>query len=164
MNILQPGPGVGGHCIAVDPWFIVSTAPEQSNLIRTAREVNDSKPEWVLRKIDEAIEQTNAQNIALLGLAFKPDIDDLRESPALDIVQQVTGRYPSAQLSVVEPNIDTLPPILASAENVRLRDLGTALSEAEVVVLLVDHTGFKSIPEDSRNHFKLIDTRGIWKR
>lgn len=164
VNILQPGPGVGGHCIAVDPWFIVSTAPEQSNLIRTAREVNDSKPDWVLRKIDEAIQQTNAQTLALLGLSFKPDIDDLRESPALDIAQEVTEKYPHVNISVVEPNINSLPSILASSENVRLCDLSSALSEAEVVVLLVDHTEFKSVPESNRDHFKLIDTRGIWKR
>lgn len=164
VNILQPGPGVGGHCIAVDPWFIVSTTPERANLIRTAREVNDKKPEWVIEKIDDAINQSGAEEIALLGLAFKPDIDDLRESPALKIASEIIKKYPSRKFSVVEPNIDKLPAALKDFENVVLQDLQPALTNADVTVLLVDHSDFKSLnglPVDKSN---LIDTRGVWTR
>lgn len=164
VNILQPGPGVGGHCIAVDPWFIVSSTPERANLIRTAREVNDSKPEWVLQQIAKAVEQTNADRIALLGLAFKPDIDDLRESPALNIASQAVESYPDKNFSIVEPNIDSLPPMLEKAGNAKLSNLDDALAEAEVIVLLVDHRQFKNLSELDRGRYRLIDTRGIWSR
>lgn len=166
VNILQPGPGVGGHCIAVDPWFIVSTAPETANLIRTAREVNDSKPEWVIQKITEASRKFgDAPIIALLGLAFKPDIDDLRESPALEIAQQVTERFPDATIYVVEPNVSILPTILASARNISLTEVHSAVNEADVLVLLVDHKEFRDLhprPDASPKEQTIIDTRGIW--
>lgn len=161
VNILQPGPGVGGHCIAVDPWFIVSTAPETARLIRTAREVNDAKPEWVLGKIDAAVQAVESSpTIALLGLAFKPDIDDLRESPALDIAVQVAQRYPDAAIHVVEPNIDELPATLQQFANVELTSLEPAISKAEVVVLLVDHKEFLNLDPIVRS--EVIDTRGVW--
>ena len=120
VNILQPGPGVGGHCIAVDPWFIVSAVPEEARLIRTAREVNDEKPEVVLRKVKAHIDGLEAPVVAALGLAFKPDIDDLRESPALSITQQLAVRHPDVQILAVEPNIEKLPPSLAAFDNVEL--------------------------------------------
>lgn len=162
VNILQPGPGVGGHCIAVDPWFIVSTAPETARLIRTAREVNDAKPEWVLGKIDAAVQAVESSpTIALLGLAFKPDIDDLRESPALDIAVQVAQRYPDAAIHVVEPNIDELPAALQQLSNVEITALEPAISTADVVVLLVDHKEFYSIELPDRP--TVIDTRGAWQ-
>lgn len=161
VNILQPGPGVGGHCIAVDPWFIVSTAPESSRLIRTAREVNDAKPEWVLGKIDAAIKAVDGSpTIALLGLAFKPDIDDLRESPALDIAVQVAQRYPDTAIHVVEPNINELPAALQQFANVELTALEPAISTADVVVLLVDHKEFLNLDPIVRS--EVIDTRGVW--
>ena len=161
VNILQPGPGVGGHCIAVDPWFIVSTAPESSRLIRTAREVNDAKPEWVLGKIDAAIKAVDGSpTIALLGLTFKPDIDDLRESPALDIAVQVAQRYPDAAIHVVEPNINELPGSLQDFANVELTTLETAIPAADVVVLLVDHKEFRQISQLPGG--KIVDTRGVW--
>lgn len=161
VNILQPGPGVGGHCIAVDPWFIVSTAPETARLIRTAREVNDAKPEWVLGKIDAAVQAVESSpTIALLGLAFKPDIDDLRESPALDIAVQVAQRYPDAAIHVVEPNIDELPATLQQFANVELTALEPAISTADVVVLLVDHKEFLNLDPIVRS--EVIDTRGVW--
>lgn len=166
VSILQPGPGVGGHCIAVDPWFIVSKTPEQVRLIRAAREVNDSKPEWVLGKVDEALGAHLASNpgktasdvvIACFGLAFKADIDDLRESPALAIASELLNRHPGTVL-MVEPNIDNLPSKLASAS---LSSLGDALAQADIAVLLVDHTQFKSLclPQ----HLSVVDTRGLWK-
>ncbi|WP_422126742.1 UDP-N-acetyl-D-mannosamine dehydrogenase [Thioalkalivibrio sulfidiphilus] len=165
VNILQPGPGVGGHCIAVDPWFIVSETPEEARLIRTAREVNDGKPQWVIDKVRAAVgrylsdnpEQTAADvTIACFGLAFKPDIDDLRESPALRIAQAILGGHPGPGL-VVEPNIQTLP--LSLADHAELVPAEAALREASVAVLLVDHRQFRHvIPSTSY----VIDTRGIW--
>ncbi|OIS91121.1 UDP-N-acetyl-D-mannosamine dehydrogenase [Brucella cytisi] len=165
VNILQPGPGVGGHCIAVDPWFIVASAPEQAKLVRLAREVNDSKPRWVIDKVDAAIAEWRKDNstgkpiVACFGLAFKPNIDDLRESPALDIARQLANRD-EIQLLVVEPNIESIPNRLGDA---RLVDVGDALEIADICVLLVDHDVFKAgrIPDSHRQ--KIIDTRGLWK-
>lgn len=163
VNILQPGPGVGGHCIAVDPWFIVSSAPDLSRLIRTAREVNDTKPEWVMGKVREAIgahfmgksERIAAQlTVAIYGLAFKPDIDDLRESPALDIARHIAVEHTGPVL-VVEPNIEELPKGLETA---RLVDLPSAGS-AEVHVMLVDHREFREAPAPNG---QIVDTRGVW--
>lgn len=166
VNILQPGPGVGGHCIAVDPWFIVSTTPETAKLIRTAREVNDSKPEWVLKKIAEAAEQFGeTPTIALLGLAFKPNIDDFRESPALEIAKKVAVTYPNAKIPVVEPNVDKLPAPLSQFKNVKLTELSEVIEVADVVVLLVDHREFLGLnirPASSPKPRSVIDTRGIW--
>lgn len=165
VNILQPGPGVGGHCIAVDPWFIVSTAPETAKLIRTARRVNDGKPAWVIQKISQASEQFDAPTIALLGLAFKPDIDDLRESPALEIAKQVADQFPQATIFAVEPNISELPPALADAENVSLAGISRSIEEADVVVLLVDHKEFIGLNLQttlSPRKQTVIDTRGVW--
>jgi UDP-N-acetyl-D-mannosaminuronic acid dehydrogenase len=166
VNILQPGPGVGGHCIAVDPWFIVSKTPEQARLIRTAREVNDSKPEWVLSKVDQALGAYLVANpgktasdvaIACFGLAFKADIDDLRESPALAIASELLRRHPG-DVMMVEPNIDKLPAALSNATLVRIDE---AFSRAEIIVLLVDHQEFKSV--SLPGHIKAVDTRGLWK-
>ena len=167
VNILQPGPGVGGHCIAVDPWFIVSKTPEQARLIRTAREVNDSKPLWVIDKVKLAVAeflQANPDKTARevtpppLGLAFKPDIDDLRESPALAITQQIAASHPGPVLAV-EPNIEELSGKLVGTLN--LASIETALAEADVVVLLVDHREFKEIPQQQLLKKQYVDTRGI---
>ncbi len=161
VNILQPGPGVGGHCIAVDPWFIVSTAPETARLIRTAREVNDAKPEWVLGKIGAAARAVESSpTIALLGLAFKPDIDDLRESPALDIAVQVAQRYPDAAIHVVEPNIDELPAALQQFANVELSSTSRAISCSQIAVMLVRHTQFERLAPDDFSADHIIDTTG----
>ncbi|ALM52825.1 UDP-N-acetyl-D-mannosamine dehydrogenase [Halomonas huangheensis] len=168
VNILQPGPGVGGHCIAVDPWFIVSETPEQARLIRTAREVNDGKPQWVVDKVNEAVgkflsanpEKTAKQvTIACFGLAFKPDIDDLRESPALAIAQQIAASNPGHTL-IVEPNIESLP--AGKLEGCALVEAQNALESADIVVLLVDHKPFKSIAAQQLEGCYLIDSRGIW--
>jgi UDP-N-acetyl-D-mannosaminuronic acid dehydrogenase len=168
VNILQPGPGVGGHCIAVDPWFIVSKTPEEARLIRTAREVNDSKPQWVLNKVKLAVAeflQANPEKtardvtIACFGLAFKPDIDDLRESPALEITQQITATHPGPVLAV-EPNIEELPGKLAGHLN--LTSIEAAQAEADVFLLLVDHSEFKQLELHMSKNHRLVDTRGIW--
>src|SRR5690606_14087111 len=116
VNILQPGPGVGGHCIAVDPWFIVSAVPEQAQLIRTAREVNDSKPEYVINKVLDYVEGKQAPVVAALGLAFKPDIDDMRESPALEITRDLARRLPGGRILAVEPNVEELPARLVECD------------------------------------------------
>ncbi|MCW1383827.1 UDP-N-acetyl-D-mannosamine dehydrogenase [Novosphingobium sp. KCTC 2891] len=170
VNILQSGPGVGGHCIAVDPWFIVNRTPEEARLIRTAREINDFKPHWVIDKVRAAVEQVASARgcvqaeitVAAFGLTFKPDIDDLRESPALEIVEHLTGST-AARLLAVEPNIEALPERLA-ARGVTLVDADDALREADVRLLLVDHKPFRaSVPPVGRGVI-VIDCKGIWDR
>jgi UDP-N-acetyl-D-mannosaminuronic acid dehydrogenase len=164
VNVLQPGAGVGGHCIACDPWFIVSSAPEDAKLIRTAREVNDAKPHWVLPKIHAEIaallendpsRTASDIKIACYGVAFKPDIDDLRDSPALAIVQRLIAAH-SGTIMVVEPNIDKLPPALDGAELVSMLDA----ADADLHVLLVDHKYFRALRPNTAA--AIIDTRGIW--
>ncbi len=168
VNILNPGPGVGGHCIAVDPWFIVDSAPDAARLIRTAREVNDGKPQWVLGKVEEAVIEARSRHgrtvvVACLGLAFKANIDDLRESPALEITRHLAERRIADKLLVVEPYIDTLPRELAGRVGVELVEFDLALAEADVVVLLVDHQDFKVVPRQSLDGKVVIDTRGQWR-
>ena len=167
VNILQPGAGVGGHCIAVDPWFIVDTCPDEARIIRTAREVNDHKPEWVLEKVKAAIVDTLVQEpgktmaevkVACLGLAFKPDIDDLRESPALDIAQKVAAL--GCQVLAVEPNIEVLPSKL-SGTHVALTPLEESLAKADVVCILVKHKPFIEGVKSAHLHGKLIDAVGL---
>ena len=160
VNILKPGPGVGGHCIAVDPWFIVSSAPETAKLIRQAREVNDSKPGYVLNQIIEAADQFKKPVVACLGIAFKADIDDLRESPALDITKMLAQRN-SAKVLVVEPNIKKLPESLTLL-GVQLVSLAEALEQSNTIAVLVYHKEFKAIPAELVAKKALVDTRGIF--
>lgn len=162
VDILQPGPGVGGHCIAVDPWFIVSAAPEQARLIRTAREVNDAKPLSVIDAIIRAVTQGPSQTVALLGLAFKKNIDDLRESPALRIAEDLVSALPGVQLLIVEPHVEVLPESLAGSAHVRRETLERAVAEAGVVVVLVDHDHFLSVRPEQLAGKAVIDTRGLW--
>ncbi len=162
VNILQPGPGVGGHCIAVDPWFIVSRTPDLALLTAAARRVNDGKADHVTAMAEEALAETSRPDavIACLGLAFKPDIDDLRESPAVKITQSLALRHPGKVLAA-EPNIAVLPESLASA-GVRLVSPEEAL-RADVVLLLVDHREFRAMKPEFLPSQILIDTRGIWR-
>lgn len=164
VSILQPGPGVGGHCIAVDPWFIVSRTPEEARLIRTAREVNDGKPHWVIEQAHTAVgrylearsDRTAADvAIACYGLTFKPDIDDLRESPAMAIVE-LLARDHAGPVLAVEPNIHELPPGL---EGVELLPEGEARTKADIHILLVDHAGFRG---SNAPQGIVIDTRNAW--
>jgi len=164
VKILQPGAGVGGHCIAVDPWFIVNKTPEQARLTRTAREVNDSKPHWVFGQIEAAIHQVEAHGtpkgkvkVALLGLAFKPNIDDLRESPALHIAQEISEKI-DCELSFVEPFVDELP---ASLKRGELATLSDALSQADVVAVLVKHSLFTETPLRVKEGARLVDVVGM---
>ena len=160
MNILNPGCGVGGHCIAVDPWFIIQNAPEEAQLIRQARLVNENKPLWVLEKIHSALasidKPTKEVRIACFGLAFKPNIDDLRESPALQITKALAAIYPG-QVLAVEPHITQCPPQLQNS-GVRLASVQEALAQADIVVMLVAHDAFKGITP--ANVIQMIDTYG----
>jgi UDP-N-acetyl-D-mannosaminuronic acid dehydrogenase len=153
VNILQPGCGVGGHCIAVDPWFIVHDFPHDAQLIKTAREINDGKPLYVISKVKEAIKDISNPKVACLGLAFKPDIDDLRESPALDITKMLSDE--GYEILAVEPNIQELPKVLENRKNVKLVSLEDALKEADVVVVLVNHKEFNR--ESLKTDAKVLD-------
>lgn len=163
VNILQPGPGVGGHCIAVDPWFIVAAAPEESKIIRTAREINDGKPGWVIDKVMEKANRFKEPVIAALGIAFKPDIDDLRESPSLGIVDSLALKLPEADIRVVEPNVDELPVRLSKHENTQQQELEDAIADADIVLLLVDHYQFKQLDRSLLAEKIVIDTKGVWR-
>lgn len=160
VNILNPGPGVGGHCIAVDPWFLISPDPKQSPLMEAARIVNDGRPETVLRKVRETAGQAGGRTIACLGLAFKPDVDDLRESPAVEIVGRLAEE--GFAVAAVEPHVSRLPDRLAGRANVDLVDLEAALSEADLVLLLVAHSDFaEARPKAGR--LPVIDCVGLWR-
>jgi len=168
VNILQPGAGVGGHCIAVDPWFIVDRSPREARIIRTAREVNDHKPEWVVGKVKAAIADALAKKpgstmadmkVACLGLAFKPDIDDLRESPALEITQHIAQL--GCQVLAVEPNIETLPQNI-NQSNLAIARLADALAAADVVCVLVKHRSFIEAVADIRCHSQTVDAVGLF--
>lgn len=161
VNILQPGPGVGGHCIAVDPWFIVHSAPEQSKLIRAARQINDTKPFHVVEKIRSKARLFQQPSIACLGLSYKANIDDLRESPALHIVEQLASEA-IGKILVVEPHIQELPKSLAGKPDVLLSDCQDAIEQAELIVLLVPHDVFLNIHPSFRQEKIIIDTVGAW--
>ncbi|MGC0837095.1 UDP-N-acetyl-D-mannosamine dehydrogenase [Pantoea agglomerans] len=168
VNILQPGPGVGGHCIAVDPWFIVAQNPELARLIRTAREVNDAKPRWVLDQVKTALADCLTQTgkrasditIACFGLAFKPNIDDLRESPAVGVAQKI-AEWHSGTTWVVEPHIEQLADALA--DKAVLVSAGQALEQADILVMLVDHRAFRAIDGASVQQNWIVDTKGVWR-
>ena len=163
VNILQPGPGVGGHCIAVDPWFIVSAAPEEAKLIQTARNVNDGKPQWVIDQVLKALEGKENPIVAALGIAFKNDIDDLRESPSLEIVKRLGVDNPQLDIRVVEPNVEALPPVLSNLSNLTKQDTEEAIAAADVVLLLVNHRQFVGFDQSLLDGKTVIDTKGIWR-
>lgn len=157
VNILQPGPGVGGHCIAVDPWFIVHASPDDAQLIAQARRTNDAKPAWVADQVAFASRGLPTPTIACLGIAYKPDIDDLRQSPAIEVVRHLSSQ--DARLLVVEPNINVLPDSLDGlAELVSLND---ALELADVLVVLVAHSQFQAV-DASGVGVPIVDSVGIW--
>ncbi|MEH0760555.1 UDP-N-acetyl-D-mannosamine dehydrogenase [Vibrio sp. 16] len=159
VNVLSPGPGVGGHCIAVDPWFIVDSAPEEAKIIRQARLTNDAKPHYVINQVEKAADEFKRPVIACLGLAFKADIDDLRESPALQIVEELAAKN-IGQVLAVEPNVHTIPEKLVNA-GVEQMALDEALERANIIVILVDHKQFKTADKTQFATKVVVDTRGI---
>lgn len=161
VNILQPGPGVGGHCIAVDPWFIVHAAPETAKLIHAARRVNDGKSDWVIQKVQAMVKDHDKRTIACFGLSFKPDVNDLRQSPALEITKRLAEEG-IGEILVVEPHIDDLPPSLAE-RGVTLVDVDNALARSDVAILLVNHSAFKSIDPVRLHEKTVFDTCGVWR-
>ena len=168
VSILQPGPGVGGHCIAVDPWFIVSQNPQYAQLIRTARAVNDAKPHWVINQVKATVADCIAKShrrisdvtIACFGLSFKPNTDDLRQSPALEITETLSDWH-SGKILVVEPNVSQLPQNLVN--HCVLVTASDALQQADVLVMLVDHDEFKVIHPAQIVHHWVVDTKGVWR-
>ena len=160
VNILQPGPGVGGHCIAVDPWFIVHGAPEESRVIRTAREVNDAKMQHVLERASTLVADNPDLQVACMGLAFKANIDDFRESPARFVAARLARAFGS-RINIVEPYARELP-IEFGGTGAKLVDIDTALETCGILIVLVDHDLFRSIPADERRDCIVYDTRGIW--
>ncbi len=162
VDILNPGPGVGGHCIAVDPWFIVDSAPEESTLIQAARQVNDAKPGHVVEVIKKAAEAFSVSRVACLGLSYKADIDDFRESPAVKIVKSLV-QDKVGEVLIVEPHIRTLPEELKNLSGLKLVEMDVALDQADIVVLLVDHQPFKAINRTRLQGKVVVDTRGVWR-
>ncbi|MFB4361813.1 UDP-N-acetyl-D-mannosamine dehydrogenase [Pantoea stewartii subsp. indologenes] len=168
VNILQPGPGVGGHCIAVDPWFIVAQNPDLARLIRTAREVNDAKPHWVLEQVKKALADCLTQTdkrasdltIACFGLAFKPNIDDLRESPAMEVAHLIADWH-QGRTWVTEPHIEQIPERLETQAT--LVSTEQALQQADILVMLVDHQAFRAIDAAHVTQQWVVDTKGVWR-
>ncbi len=157
VNILSPGPGVGGHCIAVDPWFLVDSARELTPLIRTAREVNDSKPDYVVARVAALMRGRPEARLACLGLTFKPDVDDLRESPSVAIAAKLADLFPGRVLAV-DPHVESLPGALA--DKLQLYTLGEAQQQCDLGLLLVDHKEFRALAEPPFSY--CYDTRGLW--
>ncbi|HEX9568597.1 MAG TPA: UDP-N-acetyl-D-mannosamine dehydrogenase [Rhodospirillales bacterium] len=162
VNVLKPGPGVGGHCIAVDPWFIVDSAPDQTPLIRAARRVNDETPRILARRVADAAKAVREPVIACLGLAYKADIDDLRESPAITVVRAL-AEAKAGRLLAVEPHVTALPAALKGLTGVALADLDAALKAADMVVLLTDHKPFRELDRERLKGKVVFDARGAWR-
>jgi UDP-N-acetyl-D-mannosaminuronic acid dehydrogenase len=160
VNILSPGPGVGGHCIPVDPWFIVHAQPDLSRMIRTAREVNVAKEQHVVQRIRRAAERFRDPRIALLGLSYKPNVDDLRESPALHIAEKLLNAD-TGEIYVVDPHVKAAPPSIAGKPRMHFVGLQDALKEADIVVLLVQHDQFRDLDRRLLSEKILIDTVGV---
>ncbi len=161
VDILKPGPGVGGHCIAVDPWFIVDAAPREAQLIRTSREVNDGKATYVFRQIEGLMRSYPDRSVACLGLTFKANVDDLRESPSLEIAERLAKAH-GKRIAVVDPFVEKLPAPLYRA-GARKMELEQALEQCGILVVLVDHEPFRKVSAERRNGAVVYDTRGIWR-
>lgn len=161
VNVLRPGPGVGGHCIAVDPWFIIDSAPDLARIMRTSREVNNNKTQRIIERAEALIDDHPYANAACCGLTFKANVDDLRESPAMEIALHLGAKY-GPRIKVVEPNLRRLPSELAD-HRVGFTTIDEALRSCEIAILLVDHDEFKMVPLAERRHLDVIDTRGIWQ-
>lgn len=163
VSILEPGAGVGGHCIAVDPWFIVNSAPDEARLIRMARVVNDDKPHRIVERVTRLADRFKNAVVACYGVAYKPDVDDLRESPALEIVEAL-ARTDGLQILVCEPNVSELPAPLAGLANVQLVDPGRAQRESDIAVFLVGHRQFKRLDPNQFLNKVVVDAIGLVSR
>lgn len=161
VDILRPGPGVGGHCIAIDPWFLISVASEITPLMRAARTVNDEKPSLVVDAVRRNIDRFKRPTVACLGLSYKPDVDDLRESPALQVAETLASD--DIDLIIVEPHLDTLPRRLDQHSNVTKDDFNAALRKADIVVVLTGHSAFRSVSREQLLRRVVIDTVGLWQ-
>ncbi|WP_164116016.1 UDP-N-acetyl-D-mannosamine dehydrogenase [Sphingorhabdus sp. Alg239-R122] len=161
VNILQPGPGVGGHCIAVDPWFLVDSAPDETPLIATARRVNDGKSDYVIGRVEAMADAHPDAKIACLGLSFKANIDDFRESPALKVAQAIAAKY-GERVQIVEPYASELPHQFDGSA-ARLVDIDTAMQDCDIVILLVDHKAFADMDKTKLEGKEVYDTRGQWR-
>lgn len=159
VSILRPGAGVGGHCIAVDPWFVVASAPERSRLIRAAREVNDAKPHFVVNEVARILDADAAARVACLGLTYKADVDDFRESPSLEIATILSRQYPG-RVTCCDPFQAALPHEEAEKRGIRFGDADTAITEAEVIVVLVGHSTFHGFPMPKDK--LIVDPVGFW--
>jgi len=157
VNILSPGPGVGGHCISVDPWFLVHCLPNLTKLIRTAREVNDSKPHHVVAHVAELASKFGSPRIGCLGLAYKANVDDLRESPSLEIVRGLKDQS-VGELLVCDPHVRS-----EQFNEFPLLPLDQVLEESHILVLLTDHRQFRKIPRRTLQERVVVDTRGVWR-
>ncbi len=157
VNILSPGPGVGGHCISVDPWFLVHTAPQFTPLIRTAREVNDAKPHHVVEHVAKLARQFNAPKIGCLGLTYKADVDDLRESPSLEIVRDLR-KLNLGEVLACDPYVSS-----KRFTEFPLYALSDVVQQSQVLVLLTDHRQFRDIPKKTLQEKVVVDTRGLWR-
>jgi UDP-N-acetyl-D-mannosaminuronic acid dehydrogenase len=163
VEILKPGPGVGGHCIPVDPWFIADAAPHLTPLIQAARQVNDGMPKVVADRVIAECEGLDAPVVTCLGLAYKADAADLRESPAIEVVRDLQERI-NGRILVVEPFVSELPDEVADDRSTELVGLDEGLKAANVVVLLTDHSVFAGISLESLASKSVVDSRGIWDR
>jgi len=166
VGILQPGPGVGGHCIAVDPWFIVDSVPGNTPLIEAARQVNDAMPRRIVEAVRARAAQFGTPRVACLGLTYKADIDDLRMSPAVHIVEALAKEMAGkviAEVMVIEPHIESLPDELKDIPGLALIPLEEAIERADIVVLLADHRPFKELDRALLDGRVVIDTRGAWR-
>jgi len=160
VNILSPGPGVGGHCIAVDPWFLIASNPDKAHLMRTARAVNDAKPHHIVDKIVKTAERIKNPVIHCLGLTYKANVDDTRESPSIEIVQHLIDKK-IGQLLVSDPMLNQLPDNLQS-DQVTFIDFEAGIKKADIIVLLTDHSVFKNVDRMQIMQKIVIDTRGLW--
>ena len=157
VNILTPGPGVGGHCISVDPWFLVHADPDNTPLIRTARDVNDSKPHFIVQHVADLAKEFAAPKIGCLGITYKADVDDLRESPSLEIVREL-NKLDVGEVMACDPYISS-----ERFDEFLLHDLDSVLDQAHILVLLTDHRAFTKIPRRILQEKVIVDTRGTWR-
>ena len=163
VDILTPGVGVGGHCISVDPWFIVSSCGDKAKIIKCAREINDSKPKFVIDKIKEVAKEYDKPKIACLGLTFKPDIEDTRESPALEVVNKLNNDD-NISLYISEPNVDDVSVkqlIEGLSDNVNITDFENAVAESDIIALLVPHKEFLKLDKTKLAGKTIIDPNGV---